>query len=214
MVNNVVTSVSIENDNKYSFACGVGSFPACSGVTINTANTNTIEFVFNNTALSVVNGASQGITVKNGSLIRQTSIVQPISLAASGTASGTITNVQYNKNGTPTDGRGELVANTYEFSGDLSTAYTLKINDTIRNLRYELSNRNGKFTAVNLYSGANSATPLFVYTCDTTGDNTCLDKVSFTLGTTSTLVFTDMKLRGVYQSQYDAIINGQVKLNP
>ena len=107
-----------------------------------------------------------------------------------------------------------MVANTYEFSGDLSTAYTLKINDTIRNLRYELSNRNGKFTAVNLYSGANSATPLFVYTCDTTGDNTCLDKVSFTLGTTSTLVFNNMKMRGVYQSQYDEIMNGQVKLNP
>jgi hypothetical protein len=71
VVNNVVTSVSIEND-KYGFACGVG-FTACSGVTLNTANTNTIEFVFNNTALSVANGASQGITVKNGSLIHQKS---------------------------------------------------------------------------------------------------------------------------------------------
>lgn len=71
LANNAVTSVSIEND-KYSFACGVG-FTACSGVTLNTANTNTIEFVFNNTALSVANGASQGITVKNGSLIHQKS---------------------------------------------------------------------------------------------------------------------------------------------
>jgi hypothetical protein len=70
VVNNAVTSVSIEND-KYGFACGVGSFPACSGVTLNAANTNTTEFLFNNTALSVVNGASQGITVKNGSLIHQ-----------------------------------------------------------------------------------------------------------------------------------------------
>ncbi|MBK8326919.1 MAG: hypothetical protein IPL02_07835 [Moraxellaceae bacterium] len=69
LANNAVTSVSIEND-KYGFACGVG-FTACSGVTLNTANTNTIEFVFNNTALGVVNGASQGITVKNGSLIHQ-----------------------------------------------------------------------------------------------------------------------------------------------
>ena len=69
VVNNAVTSVSIEN-NKYGFACGVG-FTACSGVTLNTANTNTIEFVFNNTALNVANGASQGITVKNGSLIHQ-----------------------------------------------------------------------------------------------------------------------------------------------
>ena len=91
MVNNAVTSVSIEND-KYSFACGVGSFPACSGVTINTANTNTIEFVFNNTALSVVNGASQGITVKNGSLIHIQNVTQPsntINLAACNTVNGT-----------------------------------------------------------------------------------------------------------------------------
>ena len=72
VVNNVVTSVSIESD-KYGFACGVGALPACSGVTLNTANTNTIEFVFKNTALGVVNGASQGITVKNGSLIHQKS---------------------------------------------------------------------------------------------------------------------------------------------
>ena len=70
LANNAVTSVSIEND-KYSFACGVGALPACNGVTLNTANTNTTEFVFNNTALGVVNGASQGITVKNGSLMHQ-----------------------------------------------------------------------------------------------------------------------------------------------
>ena len=76
LANNAVTSVSIEND-KYSFACGVGTFPACSGVTPNTANTNTIEFVFNNTALGVVNGAPQGITVKNGSLMHQLSVTPP-----------------------------------------------------------------------------------------------------------------------------------------
>jgi len=75
VVNNAVTSVSIEND-KYGFACGVG-FTACSGIKLNTANTNTIEFIFNNTALSVVNGASQGITVKNGSLIHQLPVVTP-----------------------------------------------------------------------------------------------------------------------------------------
>jgi hypothetical protein len=51
--------------------------PACSGVTPNTANTNTIEFVFNNTALGVVNGAPQGITVKNGSLMHQLSVTPP-----------------------------------------------------------------------------------------------------------------------------------------
>ncbi len=86
----------------------------------------------------------------------------------------------------------------------MNTAYTLKVKDTIRNLRYELTSTNGKFTAINLYSLANSAAnPLFVYTCDTTGDNTCLDKVSFTLGTTSTLVFNNMKMRGIFQPQFD-----------
>lgn len=135
-------------------------------------------------------------------------------LAASGTATGTITNVQYNKNGTVTGGRGELRANTYEFSGDLTTSYTLKVIDTIQNLRYDLISTNGKFTAINLYSLANSASPLFVYTCDTTGDSTCLDKVSFTQGTKPTLVFNDMKIRGVFQPQFDSIINGQVTLNP
>jgi hypothetical protein len=199
---------------QYGFACGVGALPACNGVTLNTANTNTTEFVFNNTALGVVNGASQGITVKNGSLIHMQNVTQPIVLAANGTATGTITNVQYNKDGTVTGGKGELVANTYQFSGDLQTAYTLKVNDTIRNLRYELTNKNGQFTSVNLYSLANSANPLFVYTCDSTGDNTCLDKVSFTLGTTPTLIFNNMKMRGVFQPQFDAIINGQVTFNP
>ncbi len=135
-------------------------------------------------------------------------------LAASGTATGKITNVQFNKNGTATGGTGEVRANAYEFLGDLNTAYTLKVNDTIQSLRYELASINGKFTSVNLYSGANSATPLFVYTCDTAGDNTCLDKVSFSQGATPTLVFNNMKMRGVYQPQFDAIINGQVKLNP
>ena len=213
LANNAVTSVSIEND-KYSFACGVGELPACSGVTLNTANTNTTEFVFNNTALGVVNGASQGITVKNGSLIHMQNVTQPIVLAANGTATGTITNVQYNKDGTVTGGKGELRANTYEFSGDLTTSYTLKVIDTIQNLRYDLISTNGKFTAINLYSLANSASPLFVYTCDTTGDSTCLDKVSFTQGTKPTLVFNDMKIRGVFQPQFDSIINGQVTFNP
>ena len=213
VVNNAVTSVSIENDT-YGFACGVGALPACNGVTLNTANTNTTEFVFNNTALGVVNGASQGITVKNGSLIHMQNVTQPIVLAANGTATGTITNVQYNKDGTVTGGKGELVANTYQFSGDLNTAYTLKVNDTIRNLRYELTNKNGQFTSVNLYSLANSPTPSLVYVCDTTGDNTCLSKITFTQGTKPTLEFSDMKMRGVFQPQFDSIMNGKVTLNP
>lgn len=83
VVNNAVTSVSIEND-KYGFACGVGSFPACSGVTLNTVNTNTTEFLFNNTALSVVNGASQGITVKNGSLIHTKAVTPPATATCTG----------------------------------------------------------------------------------------------------------------------------------
>ena len=96
----------------------------------------------------------------------------------------------------------------------LEVSFTLKVKDTVQNLRYDLMGSNGKFTTVNLYSLANSATPLFVYTCDSTGDTSCLSKVTLTMGSPSTLVFNNMKFRGVYQTQYDEIMNGQVTLNP
>ncbi|HNC03796.1 MAG TPA: hypothetical protein PLY05_10640, partial [Agitococcus sp.] len=128
-------------------------------------------------------------------------------LAASGTATGTISNVQYNKDGTTTGGTGQVRSKVYTFSGDLNGTYTIKIKDTAQNLRYDVNGTNGKPSSVNLYSAESSASPLFVYTCD---DSSCLSKVSLTQSSTGTTVkFTDMKMRGVYQAQYDAIINGQ-----
>ncbi len=210
--NGAVTQVEVKNI-KYSFACGIGgTTPLCTGVTMQSGSTYT-QFGFNNTALGVVSGTTTGITVKNGLLIHLNAATGT-ALAASGTASGTISNVQYNKDGTTTGGTGALIAASYEFSGDLNTQYILKISDASKNLRYELANRNGQFTAVSLYSSANTASPLFIYLCDTTGDNSCLANVSFTQGTTPTLVFNNMKLRGVFQPLFDIIINGQVKLNP
>ena len=170
-------------------------------------------FKFTNVQVANVDSTKQGMIIDSGLLMHKKSVTAN-TLAATGTASGSVTNVQYNKDGSATGGRGELRANSYEFSGDINSSYTLKIKDTVQNLRYDLIGTNGKFTTVNLYSLTNSTSPLFVYTCDTTGDATCLSKVTLTVGSPSTLVFNNMKFRGVYQPQYDAIMNGQVTLNP
>ena len=60
-----VLKVTIEND-AYSFGCG-GALPACTGVTVSSGSSYK-QFTLSNTALAVINGASQGITV-NGLLI-------------------------------------------------------------------------------------------------------------------------------------------------
>lgn len=212
VLNGSVQSFQLEN-SKYAYACGVGNMPACVGITIQNNTNSNIEFKFANVQVANVDSTKQGMIIDSGLLMHKKSVTAT-TLAATGTASGTVTNVQYNKDGSATGGSGAVSANTYQFSGDINTSYVLKINDTVRGLRYELTNANNKFTSINLYSGANTATPLFVYTCDMTGDTSCLDKVSLTKGTTSsTLVFNNMKLRGVYQSQYDSIINGQFTLN-
>lgn len=64
-----VKSVAIE-DNKYAWACGVGSLAACNGITFKN-NTSSKEFIFSNTVLSTVFGTTQALTIKNGSLIYQ-----------------------------------------------------------------------------------------------------------------------------------------------
>ena len=60
-----VLKVTIEND-AYSFGCG-GALPACTGVTVSSGSSYK-QFTLSSTALAVINGASQGITV-NGLLI-------------------------------------------------------------------------------------------------------------------------------------------------
>lgn len=64
-----VKSVAIE-DNKYAWACGIGSLAACNGITFKN-NTSSKEFIFSNTVLSTVFGTTQALTIKNGSLIYQ-----------------------------------------------------------------------------------------------------------------------------------------------
>lgn len=60
-----VLKVTIEND-AYAFGCG-GALPACTGVSISTGSSYK-QFTLTGTALAVINGASEGITV-NGLLI-------------------------------------------------------------------------------------------------------------------------------------------------
>lgn len=75
MNNGSLISVAVENNN-YAWACGVGANPACTGITAKAAN-NSITFTFNNAVLSKVNGASQDLTIKNGSLIYQANTTTP-----------------------------------------------------------------------------------------------------------------------------------------
>lgn len=60
-----VLKVTIEND-AYAFGCG-GALPACTGVSVSTGSSYK-QFTLTGTALAVINGASEGITV-NGLLI-------------------------------------------------------------------------------------------------------------------------------------------------
>ena len=64
---NIVKSVAIE-DNNYAWACGIGTLAACNGITFK-SNTSSKEVIFSNTVLAVVNGTTQPLTIKNGSLI-------------------------------------------------------------------------------------------------------------------------------------------------
>lgn len=72
-----VKSVLIE-DNTYSWNCGAGSTTTCSGVTFQVSPNGTYQQIgFNNTVLTVVSGATQPLTVKNGLLIHFTNNSTP-----------------------------------------------------------------------------------------------------------------------------------------
>lgn len=75
MNNGSLVSVAVENNN-YAWACGVGTLPACSGITTKTTNSST-TFTFNNALLKIVNGAKQDLTIKNGALIYQANNTNP-----------------------------------------------------------------------------------------------------------------------------------------
>lgn len=65
--NNSVKTVQLE-DNNYAWACGVGTLAACTGVTFDQRNANFIQFPFNSTVLTPINGTQQPLTI-NGLLI-------------------------------------------------------------------------------------------------------------------------------------------------
>lgn len=209
--NNVIRSVQIE-DNKYAWACGVGTLAACTGVTFDQRNANFIQFPFSNTVLSPVNGTQQPLTLKNGLLIHLGGIINISTTLAGGMATGSVKNVQLNKNGTATGGAGEFRTTEYDFKGRLDGQFSIGLYDTRQYLRYELSGQNFKFNSIKLYSLTNTSSPLFVYECHT--KTRCGDMVTLMQGATSTLKFNDILLNGVYQPQFDAVINGEVKLNP
>jgi hypothetical protein len=68
--NGTVLSASVEND-KYSFACGLGGeIPSCSNTVSTAVSATQISFTFTKTTLSTLSGAN-GIVIGSGSLIHQ-----------------------------------------------------------------------------------------------------------------------------------------------
>lgn len=208
--NKVVKTVQLE-DNNYAWACGVGSFAACNGVTFDQRNVSFVQFPFNNVVLTPVYGTQQPITIKNGLLIHIPSNTSANTLKG-GAATGNVKNVQLNKDGSATGGSGEFRTTEYDFKGNLDSQFNIGLYDTRQYLRYELTGQNRQFNSIKLYSNTDTTTPLFVYECHTT--TRCGNNITLTQGTTSSLKFNNVRLNGVYQPQFDIDINGEVILNP
>lgn len=208
--NKAVKSVQLE-DNTYAWACGIGSYAACNGVTFDQRNASFVQFPFNNVVLTPVYGTQQPITIKNGLLIHIPSNTSANTLKG-GAATGNVKNVQLNKDGSATGGSGEFRTTEYDFKGNLDGQFNIGLYDTRQYLRYELTGQNRQFNSIKLYSNTNTTTPLFVYECHTT--TRCGNNITLTQGTTSSLKFNNVRLNGVYQPQFDIDINGEVILNP
>ena len=208
--NKVVKTVQLENNN-YAWACGIGSYAACNGVTFDQRNVSFVQFPFNNVVLTPVYGTQQPITIKNGLLIHIPSNTSANTLKG-GAATGNVKNVQLNKHGSATGGSGEFRTTEYDFKGNLDSQFTIGLYDTRQYLRYELTGQNRQFNSIKLYSNTDTTTPLFVYECHTT--TRCGNNITLTQGTTSSLKFNNVRLNGVYQPQFDIDINGEVILNP
>ena len=208
--NKVVKTVQLENNN-YAWACGIGSYAACNGVTFDQRNVSFVQFPFNNVVLTPVYGTQQPITIKNGLLIHIPSNTSANTLKG-GAATGNVKNVQLNKDGSATGGSGEFRTTEYDFKGNLDSQFNIGLYDTRQYLRYELTGQNRQFNSIKLYSNTDTTTPLFVYECHTT--TRCGNNITLTQGTTSSLKFNNVRLNGVYQPQFDIDINGDVILNP
>lgn len=208
--NKVVKTVQLENNN-YAWACGIGSYASCNGVTFDQRNASFVQFPFNNVVLTPVYGTQQPITIKNGLLIHIPSNTSANTLKG-GAATGNVKNVQLNKDGSATGGSGEFRTTEYDFKGNLDSQFNIGLYDTRQYLRYELTGQNRQFNSIKLYSNTDTTAPLFVYECHTT--TRCGNNITLTQGTTSSLKFNNVRLNGVYQPQFDIDINGEVILNP
>ncbi|RYY79366.1 MAG: hypothetical protein EOO69_07160 [Moraxellaceae bacterium] len=82
--NKVVKSVQLE-DNNYAWACGVGTLAACTGVTFDQRNASFVQFPFNSTVLTPINGTQKPLTV-NGLLMHFGN--SPATLTPNPTSSG------------------------------------------------------------------------------------------------------------------------------
>lgn len=83
VLNGTVQSFQLEN-SKYAYACGVGSLPACVGITIQNDNAQNIEFKFANVQVGAVSGTSQGMVIDSGLLMHKkaTQTTASVNLAA------------------------------------------------------------------------------------------------------------------------------------
>jgi hypothetical protein len=83
VLNGSVQSFQLEN-SKYAYACGVGSLPACVGITIQNDSAQNIEFKFANVQVGAVSGTSQGMVIDSGLLMHKkaTQTTASVNLAA------------------------------------------------------------------------------------------------------------------------------------
>ncbi len=78
---NVLASVTVSKNAKYSFACGLANTTPCQNTVFNNQTTFK-EFGFTNTVLSAIGDITRTLTLKNGSLIHQLPVVTPPTTAS------------------------------------------------------------------------------------------------------------------------------------
>ncbi|PTQ88368.1 hypothetical protein [Agitococcus lubricus] len=91
LTNNAITSVELEN-NKYSFACGIGNGTGNCGGSTAISSANFKQFTFTNVVLTAQNGTTQNLTIRNGALIHPvtTAPTSPIQLSACTVATNSV----------------------------------------------------------------------------------------------------------------------------
>ena len=124
-----VKSIQLEND-KYAWACGVGTTYACTGAVF-TKNGNTAQVTFQNALLEAVSGTTQALTIKNGALIYQASNTSPVNPSSANKSCDSNTNPYGCVTITGTD----APANFYEHTGSIymKTEPVVQFNPVVTN---------------------------------------------------------------------------------